>query len=137
MIRRCATATELVLEHVAVFGELAQRVVPSQRWHGGKVVILARNHSLQACLRCRGPAQWKAIPEYDEDEEHYFGYDEELYWDEGVMSADDLDLVTFCDECAPEDGELLPLSNSPRERVNCYDNVHTWKGWALPDEDEW
>ena len=131
------TPTELVLEHVAVFGELVQRLVPSQRWHGGKVVILARNHSLQACLRCRGPAQWKAIPEYDEDEEYYFEYDEELYGDEGVMSANDLDPVTFCDECAPEDGELLPLPNSPREGVNCYDNVHTWKAWPLPDGDEW
>ena len=40
------------LEHVAVFGELVQGLVPTQPWHRGKVVILARNHSLQACLHC-------------------------------------------------------------------------------------
>ena len=50
------------------------------------------------------------------------------------MSADDLDPVTFCDECAPEDGDFCLLPNSPREGVNCYDNVHSWKAWPLPDE---
>ena len=45
-----------------------------------------------------------------------------MYEDEGVMWADDLDPVTFCEECAPADGGLIPLPNSPREGVNCYDN---------------
>ena len=127
--------TELELEHVAVCGELVQGLAPTQPWHGGEVVILARNHSLRACLRCRRPAQWKSVPGYDE--ECYGEYDEEVYEDEGVMSADDLDPVTFCDECAPEDGDFCLLPNSPREGVNCYDNVHSWKAWPLPDEDEW
>ena len=60
-----------------------------------------------------------------------------MYEDEGVMSADDLDPVIFCDECTPEDGDFRPLPNSPREGVNCYDNVHSWKAWPLPDDDEW
>ena len=129
--------TELELEHVAVFGELVQGLAPTQPWHGGKVVILARNHSLRACLRCRRPAQWKSVPDYDEDEEYYGEYDEEVYEGEGVMSVEDLDPVTFCDECTPEDGDFRPLPNSPREGVNCYDNVHSWKAWPLPDDDEW
>ena len=71
--------TELVLEHVAVFGELVQWLALSQPWHGGKIVVLARNNSLRPCLRCRRPAQWKAVPECEEDEEYYYEYDEELY----------------------------------------------------------
>ena len=128
--------TELVLEHVAVFGELAQWLVSSQPWHGGKIVILARNDSVRPCLRCRRPAQWKSVPELYEDEEYYDEYDPELYEDEGVMSAEDLDPVTFCDDCAPEDGEFLPLPNSPREGIDCYDNVHSWQAWPLPDYNE-
>ena len=131
------TPTELTLEHVAVFGELVRWLAPWQPWHGGKIVVLARNDSLRPCLRCRRPAQWKSVPEYDEDEEYFDEYDEELYEDEGVMSAGDLDPVTFCDGCAPEDGEFLPLPNSPREGVNCYDNVHTWNSWPLPEDGEW
>ena len=119
--------TELELEHVAVFGELVQRPAPSQPWHGGRVVVLARNDPLRAGLRCRRPAQWKSVPEYDE----------ELYEDEGVMWTDGLEPVIFCDECAPEDGDFIPLPNSPREGVNRYDNVHSWRAWPLPDDDGW
>ena len=96
-------SSSLVLDHVAVFGELAQ---------------------------------WKSVLEYDEDEEYYDEYDPELYEDEGVMSAGDLDPVAFCDECAPEDGDFLPLPNSPREGIDCYDNVHSWQAWPLPDYGE-
>ena len=124
--------TELVLEHVAMLGELLQWIAPSQPWHGGKIVILARNDSLRPCLRCRRPARWKAVPGCDDDEEYHYEYDEELYEEEGVMSACDLDPVAFCDGCAPEEGEFLPLANSPREGVDCYDNVHTWRAWPLP-----
>ena len=85
------TSTELVLEHVAFFGELAQWLAPSQPCHGGKIVILARNDSVRPCLHCRRPAQWKAVLECEEDEEYYYEYDEELYEEEGVMSAYDLD----------------------------------------------
>ena len=128
--------TELELQYVAVFGELVQQVRPSQPWHGGKIVVLARNHPRQPCLRCRRPAGWKSVPEYDEDEKYHDEYDEGLYGDEGVMWADDLDPVTFCDDCAPEDCDFIPLPNSPREGVNCYDNVHSWKSWPLPHYDE-
>ena len=69
--------TELRLEHVAVFGELVRRPpAPSQPRHGGKTVVLARNDSLRSCLRCRCQAQWKSVPEYDEDEEYFYEYDE-------------------------------------------------------------
>ena len=64
---------------------------------------------LRACLRCRRPAQWKPVPEYGE----------EPYEDEGVVPADGLDPVTFCEEWAPEDGGFIPPPNSPREGVNC------------------
>ena len=96
--------TELRLEQVAVFGELVPRPATAQPRHGGKTVVLARNGSLRSCLRCRRPAQWKSVPEYDEDEEYFYEYDEELYEDEGVMSAEGLDPLTLCDECAPEYG---------------------------------
>ena len=46
------TPTELTLEHVAVFGELVQWLASSQPWHGGKIVVVARNDSLRSCLRC-------------------------------------------------------------------------------------
>ena len=127
--------TELTLEHRAVYGELVQAVSPSQPWHGGKIVILARNNPLRACLRCGGSAYWKAAPEYDE----YEGYDAELYDEEEVLSLDDLDPITFCEECAPTAGDLVLLPNSPRVGVNCYDNVYSWGSWPLgdSDEDEW
>ena len=129
--------TELTLEYSAIFGELVQAVSPSQPWHGGKIVILARNNPLQACLRCGGPADWKAAPEYDEDELEEYDY--ELYDDEGALSLDDLDPITFCEECAPPSGDLVMLPNSPRVGVNCYDNVYSWGSWPLgdSDDDEW
>ena len=95
------------LEHVAAFGELAQLLTPSQPWHGGRIAILARNSPLQACLRCGGPAHWKAAPEYDEYEDDY---DDELYESEGVLSAADLDPITFCEECVPSAGDLVPAA---------------------------
>ena len=67
-------------------GNRCRRSAQSQPWHGGRIVILARNNPRQACLRCGQPAHWKAAPEYDEFEE----YDDELYDDEGVLCADDL-----------------------------------------------
>ena len=127
------TPTELELQYVALFGELVQKLAPSQLWHGGKIVILARNHPLRACLRCVLPAHWKLAPELDEYEE----YDDELYEEEGAMWAEDLDPITFCEECAPDYVAIVPLPNSPREGVNCYDNVHSWRTWPLPDDDEW
>lgn len=128
------TPTELELEYVAVYGELVQAVAPTQPWHGGRIVILGRNHPLRACLRCGRPAQWKFVPEYGEYEE----YDDELYEEEGVLCEDDLDPMTFCDDCAPVDGDFIPLTNSPRSgEANCYDNVHSWQGWPLPEYEEW
>ncbi len=43
------TTTELYLRHVQEFEGLAQKLSPSQPWHGGKIVVLARNLPLQAC----------------------------------------------------------------------------------------
>ena len=40
--------------------------------------------------------------------------------------------ITFCEDCAPADGNLIPLTNSPRAGdANCYDNVHSWAGMAI------
>ena len=126
------TPTELELEHVAVFGDLVQRVTSAQPWHGGKIVVLARNNSLKSCLRCGDPAHWRAAPKYDEYEE----YDDELYESEAALCADDLDTITFCGECAAEAADLVPLPNSPRVGVNCYDNVSSWGAWPLSESDE-
>ena len=123
------STTELELEYVAVFGELVQLVSPTQPWHGGKIVLLARNQSQQSCLCCGRPAYWKFAPQYDE----YEDYDDELYEDEGVLCEDDLDPITFCEECAPAEGDFIPLANSPRAGVNCYDNTHSWPAWPLPE----
>ena len=49
--------TELELEHVAVFGELVQRPAPSQPWHGGKVVVLARPLAGQPALPAPRPVE--------------------------------------------------------------------------------
>ena len=125
--------TELELQYVSIFGELVQKVSPLQPWHGGKIVILARNHSLRVCLRCGQPASWKLAPERDDYEE----YDEDLYEEEGALWADDLDPITFCEDCAPDDLDVSTLPNSPREGVNCDDYVHSWRSWLLPDEDKW
>ena len=123
------STTELELEYVAVFGELVQLVSPTQPWHGSKIVLLARNQSQQSCLCCGRPAYWKFAPQYDE----YEDYDDELYEDEGVLCEDDLDPITFCEECAPAEGDFIPLANSPRAGVNCYDNTHSWPAWPLPE----
>ena len=125
------TPTELELKHVAVFGELAQWISPSQSWHGGKIVILSRNHPLRACLRCGLPAHWKLAPELDEYEE----YDDELYEEEGALRADYLDPGAFCEECVPDGVDLIPLADSPREGVNCFGNVRSWWCWPLQDGD--
>ncbi len=53
--------TNLVLEHVATFEGLVQTLFPLQPWHGGKIVVLARNHPLQSCLNCGHPAEWKIV----------------------------------------------------------------------------
>ena len=123
--------TELVLEHVVTFVELVQRVSPTQPWHGGKIVILAQNHPLHACLRCGGPAYWKIVPQEDE----YEDYDDELYEKEGVLYIDDLDPITFCAECAPPSGDFIPLASSPRVGIDCFDNTHSWRTWPLPEYD--
>ena len=59
----------LELQYVADCGELVQMVAPTQPWHGGPIVIPARNHLLRACLRCGRPESWKFVPEYGEYEE--------------------------------------------------------------------
>ena len=126
------STTELELEHRAVFDELTQAISPAQLWHGGKIVILAESHPQQTCLRCGRPAHWKLAPQHDEDED----YDDELYEEEGALCEDDLDPITFCEECAPADGDFIPLANSPRVGVNCYDNTHSWQTWPLPEYDQ-
>ena len=121
--------TELELECLAVLGDLVGQVSPKQPWHGGKIVILGQNHSQQTCLKCQQPALWKLVAEYDEDEV----FDYELYEAEQVLYEDDLDPITFCEECAPPEGNFIPLANSPRVGANCFDNTHSWETWSLPE----
>ena len=124
------TPTELTLEHVEAFGGLAQALSPLQPWHGGKIVVLARNLSLQSCHRCGRPAHWKVMPEDDEDED----FDDELSEWEGAPDVDGPGPITFCGECVPEDADFVALPNSPREGVDCYDNVYSWRTWPLDDD---
>ena len=89
------------------------------------------------CLRCGGPAHWRSASEYEDFEEYDDEiYDGELYESEGVLCADDLDPITFCEECVPVAGDLAPLPNSSRVGVNCYDNVYSWRSWPLADSDD-
>ena len=132
------TTTELDLRHVNEFEGLAQALSPSQPWHGGKIVVLARNHPLQSCCQCGRPAQWRIVSEEDEyddpDDELVDREDHEfLFWDGD--RDDDPGLNTFCGECAPVDGEFVVLPNSPREGANCYDNVYSWRTWPLDDDE--
>ncbi len=76
-------------------------------------VTLYELAQLWACLCCREPARWKLVPEYGE-------YDDELYEEEGVLCEDGPDPITFCEYCAPADGDFIPLTNSPRSGdANC------------------
>ena len=125
--------TDLVLEHVAVYEGLAQTLSPSQPWNGQKTVVLARNHPLHSCLHCGRPAEWSIPQDPDDDEDP----DDEL--SDWYGEPDDIDrgTVHFCGECAPDDDALVVLPNSPRQGVDCYDNVHSWRTWPLGDDDRW
>ena len=132
------TTTELDLRHVNEFEGLAQALGPAQPWHGGKIVVLARNHPLRSCSQCGRPAQWRTVPEEDEHEDpgdELFDWegDELLDWDGDRY--DDPDPGTFCGECAPVDGDFVVLPNSPREGADCYDNVYSWRTWPLDDDE--
>ena len=126
------TTTELELRHPGEFEGLVQALSPMQPWHGGKIVVLARNHPLQSCCLCRRPAKWRIVaddddledPEDDFDDD-IFGWedDEFLYWD----WDEDEDPQTYCDECAPVDAAFTVLPNSPREGADCFDNVRSWR----------
>ena len=65
------------------------------------------------------------------------GYEDEFYESEGALCTYDLDPITFCEECAPEAGDLVPMPNSPRVGVKCYDNAHSWGSRPLAEADEW
>ena len=96
-----------------------------QNRHSGTEPSAARLSAL------RGPAYWKIVPQEDE----YEDYDDELYEKEGVLYIDDLDPITFCAECAPPSGDFIPLANSPRVGIDCFDNTHSWRTWPLPEYD--
>ena len=132
------TTTDLDLRHAGEFEGLVQALGPSQPWHGGKIVVLARNHPLQSCSLCGRPAQWRIVSEEDEyddpdDELCDWEDDEFLFWDGD--RDDDPGLNTFCGECAPVDADYVVLPNSPHEGADCYDNVHSWRTWPLDDNE--
>ena len=131
------TTTDLDLRHVHEFEALAQVLGPSQPWHGGKIVVLARNLPMRTFCQCGRPAQWRMLSEDDEhsapdDEFDDWEDDEFLFWDEDL--DDDPAPNTFCNECAPVGGSFTVLPNSPREGADCYDNVHSWRVWPLGDD---
>ena len=45
------TTTDLDLRHAGEFEGLVQALGPSQPWHGGKIVVLVRNHPLRQSLQ--------------------------------------------------------------------------------------
>ena len=131
------TSTDLDLRHVHEFDGLAQALGQSQPWHGGKIVVLARNLPLQTCYECGRPARWRLLSDDDEhddpdDDLDDWEDDEFLFWDEDP--DDDPAPNTFCDGCAPVDGNFTVLPNSPREGADCYDNVHSWQVWPIGDD---
>ena len=136
------TPTELDLRHAGEFEGLAQALSPSQPWHRGKIVVLARNHPLQSCCQCGRPAQWRLVPETYEDEEDEWDDEDELFYREDEEPLDwdwegnrdgAPDPNTYCDECAPVNGAFTVLPNSPRKGANCFDNVWSWRTWPLDD----
>lgn len=133
------TTTDLELRHAGEFEGRVQALSPMQPWHGRKIFILARNHPLQACRLCGRPAKWRLGPEtceyegdeWDDEVELFHPEDGEfLHWDEDLDSEPD----TYCDECAPVNGNVTVLPNSPREGADCFDNVWSWRTWPLGDE---
>ena len=70
------------------------------------------------------------VPADDDFDDDIFGWvdDEFLYWD----WDDDED--TYCDECAPMDGDFVVLPNSPRDGADCFDNVRSWRTWPFYDD---
>lgn len=124
--------TELALEYMAVSEGLAQALSPLQPWNGERIVVLARNQPLQSCYHCGRPAEWRVLLKSDEDEDP----DDELsewYEDQDVDDG----AVHYCGECAPDDDALVVLPNSPRQGVDCYDNVHSRRTWPLGSGDSW
>ena len=102
-------------------------------WWKNRHLGQEQSHAVLLALWRPRPLDRRAAPEYDQYEE----YDDELYESEAALRADDLDTITFCEERAPEAGDLVPLPNSPRVGVNCYDDVHSWGSWPLAEPDEW
>ncbi len=108
------STAELELEYVAVFGELIQKVSPMQPWPGTNL----RKGACAADDRRTG----KLAPQCND----YEYSDEELYVDQGMLCEADLDPITFCEDCAPVEGDFIPLANSPWFGVNCYDHAQSW-----------
>lgn len=149
------TTTDLELRHTGEFEGLVQALSPTQPWHGRKIVILARNSPLRSCCMCGRPAQWRLVPDLCEDEEdEYAESDDGLFglvddvifdWNDDEMLVlggdwsedrdDEPEQITYCDECAPVDGNFTVLPNSPREGADCFDNVHSWRTWPFGDDE--
>ena len=133
------TTTELELRHAGEFEGLVQALSPMQPWHGGKIVVLARNHTLQSCRLCGRPAKWRIVPDDGDLEDPEDGFDDDTFgWEDDEFLYRDWDddeyPQTYCDECAPVDAAFTVLPISPREGADCFDNVRSWRTWPLDDE---
>lgn len=60
-------------------------------------------------MACQGPARWRLLSPI----------------------SDARELIPFCDGCRPEAGRYQLVMNSPREGIDCYDNVMSWDGMPI------
>ena len=105
--------TELFLENLGRHGDLVGLLSPRQQWHGDRITVLTRNEPDEECVACGEPARWRLLaPVYEAREP-----------------------IPFCDECPPEAGRYQLVINSPREGIDCYDNVMSWDGMPIGEPD--
>ena len=107
------STTELYLENLGRHGDLLSLLRPRQPWHGNCVAVLARNDPDEECVACQGPARWRLLS----------------------PDSDGRELIPFCDGCRPEAGRYQLVMNSPREGIDCYDNVMSWDGMPIGEPD--